>query len=258
MIVENEFPILEYSTERNAIINPGWRGEQEKGPFPRLCIMTFFKEVFDSFVEQYHGEIIGTYISEMRPFHAYKLNYKDMEICVIQAVVGSGSISMMTDWLYGEGVEVLLCCGGCGVLANIPAGDSIIPIRALRDEGASYKYLPPSRYIELDEEPVKVFEQVLTEYKIPYRKCTTWSTDGFYRETKEMVEHRIQQGCQTVEMECSAMAAIAKYRNKVFGQLLYSGDILVGNEEYDDRGWNTNLSAREKIFQVTLEALLRL
>lgn len=44
MIVENEFPILEYSTEQNAVINPGWRGEQEKGPFPRLCIMTFFKE----------------------------------------------------------------------------------------------------------------------------------------------------------------------------------------------------------------------
>ena len=72
-----------------------------------------------------------------------------------------------------------------------------------------------------------------------------------------MVEHRIKQGCQAVEMECSAMAAIAKYRNKVFGQLLYSGDILVGNEEYDDRSWNANFSASETIFQVTLEALQR-
>ena len=257
MIVQNEYPILEYSTEQNAVINPSGRGGQQKGPFPRLCLMTFFQEVLDAFVEQYHGEIIGTYISEMRKFHAYKLRYKETEICVVQAVVGSGAIAMMTDWLYGNGVEVLLCCGGCGVLADIPAGDVILPVRALRDEGASYKYLPPSRYIELNEEPVMVFEQVLTEYKIPYIKCTTWSTDGFYRETKEMVEHRIKQGCQAVEMECSAMAAIAQYRGKRFGQLLYSGDILVGNEEYDDRSWNTNLSARERIFRVTLEALLR-
>ena len=51
---------------------------------------------------------------------------------------------------------------------------------------------------------MKIFEQVLTKYKIPYLKCTTWSTDGYYRETKEMVEHRIKQGCQAVEMECSA------------------------------------------------------
>lgn len=42
MIVENEFPILEYSTEKNAVIDPVCRGGQEKGPFPRLCLMTFF------------------------------------------------------------------------------------------------------------------------------------------------------------------------------------------------------------------------
>jgi hypothetical protein len=37
MISENEFPILEYSTEYEAVINPGKKDEA----FPRLCIMTF-------------------------------------------------------------------------------------------------------------------------------------------------------------------------------------------------------------------------
>lgn len=253
MIVENEFPILEYSTERSAVINPT-EGEE---PFPRLCVMTFFREVLEAFLNKYPGEIIGTYISEMKEFHAYRLRYKETDICLIQAVVASGSIAMMTDWLYGRGVEVLLCCGGCGVLADIPAGDVIIPVRAMRDEGASYKYLPPGRYVEVHKKPVRIFKQVLEEYKIPYIECTTWTTDGYYRETKDMVEHRIRQGCRTVEMECATMAAIAQFRNKVFGQLLYSGDILVGAGEYDDRNWNENLSAREKIFQITLEAIIR-
>lgn len=253
MIIENEFPILEYSTATSAVINPAKGGK----PFPRLCIMTFFREVIESFLSEYPGEVIGIYESEMREFHAYRLRYKETDICLIQAVVASGSIAMMTDWLYGQGVEVLLCCGCCGVLADIPAGDIIIPVRALRDEGASYKYLPPSRYIELHREPVGIFRQVLEEYKIPYIECTTWSTDGFYRETRDMVEHRIGQGCQTVEMECATMAAVAQFRNKIFGQLLYSGDILVGAGEYDDRKWYENLSAREKIFRVTLESLIR-
>lgn len=253
MIVENEFPILEYSTERSAVINPT-EGEE---PFPRLCVMTSFREVLEAFLNKYPGEIIGTYISEMKEFHAYRLRYKETDICLIQAVVASGSIAMMTDWLYGRGVEVLLCCGGCGVLADIPAGDVIIPVRALRDEGASYKYLPPGRYVEVHKKPVRIFKQVLEEYKIPYIECTTWTTDGYYRETKDMVEHRIRQGCRTVEMECATMAAIAQFRNKVFGQLLYSGDILVGAGEYDDRNWNENLSAREKIFQITLETIIR-
>ena len=253
MIIENEFPILEYSTEYSAVINP----MESEEPFPRLCIMTFFNEVLESFLQKYPGEIIGTYISEMKEFHAYRLKYKETDICMIQAVVASGSIAMMTDWLYGKGVEVLLCCGCCGVLADIPAGDVIIPVRALRDEGASYKYLPPSRYIELHREPVEIFRQVLEEYKIPYIECTTWSTDGFYRETRDMVEHRIRQGCKSVEMECATMAAIAQFRKKIFGQLLYSGDILVGTDEYDYRDWNHNISARERLFQLTLESLIR-
>ena len=254
MIMEHEFPILEYSTQKDAVINPKNSGD----PFPRLCLVVFFQEVLDSFVREYGGEIIGNYVSEMRRFPAYRLTYRDTEICVVQAVVGSGSIAMMTDWLDGRGAEVVLCCGSCGVLAEIPAGDVIIPVRALRDEGASYKYLPPSRYVELDGRPVEVFRQVLKEKGIPYVECTTWSTDGFYRETKEMVEHRISQGCRAVEMECSTMAAVAKFRGRIFGQLLYSGDILVGNEEYDDRNWFGNLSARERIFWITLEALVRM
>ncbi|MCI9321071.1 MAG: nucleoside phosphorylase [Lachnospiraceae bacterium] len=253
MIIENEFPILEYSTESIGIIDP----KTSKEPFPRLCIMTFFRDVLESFLGKYQSEKIGTYVSEMREFNAYKLKYKETEICIIQAVVGSGSIAMMTDWLYGNGVEVLLCCGCCGVLVDIPAGDVIVPVRALRDDGASYKYLPPSKYIELDQRPVQVFKDVLEEYKIPYIECTTWSTDGFYRETKEMVEHRVGQGCQAVEMECSTMAAISQFRNKIFGQLLYSGDILVGTDEYDDRNWFKNVSARERIFRITLESLIR-
>ena len=183
MIMEHEFPILEYSTQKDAVINPKNSGD----PFPRLCLVVFFQDVLDSFVKEYGGEIIGNYVSEMRRFPAYRLTYKETEICVVQAVVGSGSIAMMTDWLYGRGAEVVLCCGSCGVLAEIPAGDVIIPVRALRDEGASYKYLPPSRYVELDKRPIEVFRQVLKEKGIPYVECTTWSTDGFYRETKDMV-----------------------------------------------------------------------
>ena len=125
-------------------------------------------------------------------------------------------------------VEVLLCCGCCGVLADIPAGDVIIPTRALRGEGASYQYLPPGRYVELHQQPIQIFKDVLEECKISYMECTTWSTDCFYRETKDMV-----------------------------AQLLYSGDILVGTQDYDDRNWFSNKSARERLFQITVKALIR-
>lgn len=45
MIIENEFPILEYSTECSAVINP----TKSEEPFPRLCVMAFFREVLEAF-----------------------------------------------------------------------------------------------------------------------------------------------------------------------------------------------------------------
>ncbi len=251
MVIKNDFPILEYSTEYEAVINPG----RKEGRFPRLCLVTFFKEVLASAIAQHDAIPIGSYDSEMRDFPVYKIVYRGTELCVVQAVVASGSIAMMTDWLYGKGVEVIVCCGGCGVLDDIPAGDVILPVRALRDEGASYKYLPPARFVELPAAPVRAFQTVLEKAGIPYVECATWSTDGFYRETREMVEHRKAEGCGVVEMECATMAAVAQFRGKLFGQVLYSGDILVGGGEYDDRGWYNNTSAREKLFHITIEAL---
>lgn len=258
MVVKNNFPILEYSTDKAAVINPD-RADRSPVPYPRLCLVTFFGEVLAGAVEEYGGTVIGTYVSEMRDFPLYRFEVDGTEVCAIQAVVASGSIAMMTDWLYGNGVEVIVCCGCCGVLDDIPIGDVIIPVRALRDEGASYKYLPPARFIDLPEKPIECFRRTLNRRRIPYIECATWSTDGFYRETREMADYRRQEGCRVVEMECATMAAIAEFRGKIFGQLLYSGDILTGDaDDYDDRDWKHNVTAREKLFALALEALCML
>jgi hypothetical protein len=73
-----------------------------------------------------------------------------------------------------------------------------------------------------------------------------------------MVNYRKEEGCSVVEMECATIAAISEFRNILFGQLLYSGDILIGNKVYDERNWYNNLSAREKLFYLTLESLYEL
>lgn len=251
MIVKNAYPILEYSSQQQAVINP----QKDMEAFPRRCMVTFFQEVLEGIVERHAVVRIGAYRSEMKQFPVYRILYENTEMCIVQAVVASGSIAMMTDWLYGQGVEAIVCCGGCGVLEPIPAGNVLLPVRALRDEGASYKYLPPSRFVDLELAPVQACKTVLERHQVPYLECTTWSTDGFYRETREMVAYRRAEGCLAVEMECATMAAIAQFRQKSFGQLLYSGDLLAGERPYDNRDWYNNLSAREKLVFLSLEAL---
>ena len=59
-------------------------------------------------------------------------------------------------------------------------------------------------------------------------------------------------------MECATLAVVAKFREVKFGQLLYSGDILTDYANYDERAWADKLGAREKLFFLSLETLIRL
>ncbi len=253
-VIKNTYPVLEYDSEKHGIIKPN---PNDGELLPDICVMTFFGDVLKKFIGKNKYGIPGKYVSEMGVFPAYVLKYKGIEICMIQAVVGSASIAMMTEYLIGCGVKNIIACGGCGVLSNIPAGDVIIPVTALRDEGASYHYLPPSRDIRLDTDIIGIIKNTLAEHSVSFRECKTWTTDAFFRETPDMVTYRKEEGCEVVEMECAAIASVARFRGIKFGQLLYSGDILADYNNYDERAWFDNRIAREKLFYLSLEAAVK-
>jgi len=158
-VVKFDYPILEYDTQETAVIEPNHR----KLPpvLPPVCVLTFFGEVLNDFLSRHETEILLHFESEMRLFPVYGFTFRGVPLCVVQAVVGSASIAAMADYLFAYGAKTLLACGGCGVLCDIPAGDVILPTSALRDEGASYHYLPPSREIELDGDIVLALKENL-------------------------------------------------------------------------------------------------
>ena len=127
----------------------------------------------------------------------------------------------------------------------------LIPTKALRDEGVSYHYVAPSRYIEVDGRALTAIEAVLKQASIPYQEVMTWSTDGFYRETPDKVAYRIEEGCSVVEMECASLAAVAQLREAVWGLLLFTADSLADLEHYDQRDWGSE--AFEKALELCLE-----
>ncbi len=132
-------------------------------------------------------------------------------------------------------------------------GSFYIPTTALRQEGTSYHYLPPSREIDLDPRAVKSICNVLEKAGLNYKTCKTWTTEGFYRETKEMVQYRKAEGYSVVEMECASLAACAKMRNVVFGQLLFTADSLADIEAHDIRNWGNDFFAAA--MKIAMEAV---
>ena len=194
---------------------------------------------------------LSKWLPATKTYPVYVLEHQGEEICLAQAPVGSAAAAQFMDWLIGYGVKKIISAGSCGVLVDIEENAFLIPTKALRDEGASYHYVAPSRYMEVNRQALTAIETVLKGKEIPYREVMTWSTDGFYRETPDKVAYRIEEGCSAVEMECASLAAVAQLRDAVWGLLLFTADSLADLENYDQRDWGSQ--AFDKALGLSIE-----
>ena len=249
MIQKHAIPILEFDDNPQAVIMPNHEGLDLQ--LPKKCIYAFLEEEIDRYAQEVEAECVGEFVSATKTYPVYVIDYKGEKVCLAQAPVGSAPAAQFMDWLIAYGVEQIISTGTCGVLTNLEENAFLVPVRALRDEGASYHYAAPSRYMEMQTEAISAIEQVLEQRGIPYEEVMTWSTDGFYRETAEKVAYRKEEGCAVVEMECAALAAVAQLRGVVWGQLLFTADSLADLENYDSRDWGSE--AFDKALELCLE-----
>ena len=251
MIIENEIPILEYDTSSKEIISPDHDCEDLK--LPEKCLFTFLGDVVHEYAQKNGAEVAEEMINVSHTTKFYVIHEENEDICLVQSQIGAPAATQVMDVLVSCGCKKVIAVGSCGVLADIPENAFLVPTKALRAEGTSYHYLPASRYIELDEEPISVIESSFDKQGLPFVTCTTWTTDAFFRETKDMAQHRLEEGCSVVEMECAALAACCRKRGAKFGQFLFTADSLANVHEYDERDFGT--SAHEKALLLGLDIL---
>jgi uridine phosphorylase len=157
-----------------------------------------------------------------------------------------------------RGCKKFVACGGCGVLdKNIAVGHLLLPVSAIRDEGTSYHYLPPSREVKMNPEALSTIERVLQRHGIDYLRTKTWTTDAIYRETENKAQAYLEEGCLAVEMEAAAFYAVAQFRDVKFGQILYGGDAVIPNA-WDGRVWTSRKAIRRDLFWLAAEAVLEI
>ena len=253
-IIKNEIPILEFDTDKTAVLNPTHENLDLR--LPRKCVFSFLGRYIDEYASKTETRKVSEFVSATKHYPIYITKYKAEEIVLCQAPVGAAPAAQILDWLIGYGVREIISAGTCGCLESFPEGTFLIPHKALRDEGTSYHYAPPTRFMEIGEKARQAIKETLTEHGMKYREVITWSTDGFYRETKEKVAYRKSEGCSVVEMECSALAAVAAFRSAAWGMILYTADSLADVDQYDERNWGGN--AYEYALTLCLDAVLKL
>lgn len=233
-VTKHEIPILEYDTNPVAVLG---HNRSPEIVLPKRAVYAFLGDTIDAYAQQVGTEILDVFHTIGRDTNIYRIRHKGQELCLCRAPLGGSAAVQLMDWLIGHGVQSVITAGSCGVLAPLPENAFLVPKLALRDEGTSYHYLPPSRYVETAKQVRDCIARVLSAHGLAYKECITWTTDGFFRETEELIAYRREEGCLTVEMECASLAACAQFRGVHFGQLLYTADSLADAQNYDERSW---------------------
>lgn len=253
-IMKNDIPILEYDNDPGAVIMPDHEKIDMK--LPQKAVFAFLGDAADRYAKDHNAAIAGHFVSATKMYPVYVIDINGQQICLIQAPVGAPAAAQILDWLIAYGVKQIISGGSCGVLVDMEEDTFLVPHKALRDEGTSYHYLPPSRFIETSQEARAAIEKTLHSHNLNYTEVVTWSTDGFFRETKAKVDYRKEEGCSVVEMECSALAACAKLRGAIWGELLFTADTLADAEKYDERNWGRD--SVEYALELCIEAVLNI
>ncbi len=247
MIKKEKFPILEFDNCNEAIINPYLL--QEKYGILKInkLIITFFKETIKMFLDE--GKI-KEYLTLSGENDLVLYKFVDDDVLLMKGIIGCPACAGFLDELTGIGISRVMFCGGGGVLdKNIKVGELLVVKGSIRDEGFSYHYVEPSRIINAQEDVRKVICSYLKEKHIPYIEGLTWTTDAFYRETKDKVCLRKEEGAKIVEMEQSGCIAVAQFRNIKYGAIIYAGDD-VSQEVWDKRNWRDRKSIRYSLIEI--------
>lgn len=134
---------------------------------------------------------------------------------IVGCAVGAAFAVLVAEELFASGCRLLLSMTSAGQILPVQAPPYFIIIdRALRDEGTSYHYLPPTDYSVADARLVEVAKTTLTTAEVTAQVGATWTTDAPFRETADAIATAHQEGILAVEMEAAALYAFATARQK--------------------------------------------
>lgn len=251
--------LTKFDPTKSAVINPGDVCQPIPG-FPKVAVSCFSRITFNRLVEELHGEVIAHTSDANTDYLVYKAAYNGEQFALFMSSVGAPTCAAVLEDIFIMGAEKVVLFGTCGVLdKSIGDCSVIIPTSALRDEGTSFHYAPPSDEIAVNPHYRQQFIDLLDSQHCSYTLGKVWTTDGIYRETREKIQRRKESGCICVDMECSAVAALAQFRNKTVFQFFYAADNL-DSEVWDPRSLSNhaNLLLKDRVALLAMEMASRM
>jgi uridine phosphorylase len=175
---------------------------------PRMCIL------------DPDGDIVRRLrrTGDARPFEGWPCYHSELDeiilagqtVGVVGCAVGAPFAVLIAEQLFASGCRFLVSLTSAGQISAAGRPPYFVIIdRALRDEGTSYHYAPPSDYAEADATLIEMAAAALRDKNIPGVVGSSWTTDAPFRETAEAIASARSRGLLAVEMEAAALYAFA-------------------------------------------------
>lgn len=212
------YPNLEHKHSEEALFHPEdfLKHAEIRGKFPSNYIITYQRKTLAYFIR--------TYKPRKLKLNSQITLYIHKGIGFIKMTgIGSPHAVTVMEELIALGGKHFINIGTCGGLQTL---GTYLCTEAIRDEGTSYHYLPHGQRVYPDPSLTQRLRASLEKESISFKEGATWTIDAPYRETKKEVAHYRSQGVVSVEMEASALFALAHYRKVSIAAAFVVSDVL--------------------------------
>lgn len=229
------------------------RGKYPKFKTPKGIIFCYQRSLIEFILKNHKTTKVKGFDGEM-----YLLDETNGKVAVIDKFgIGAPVVATLLEELIAFGVKKFISIGTAGTLQkNIAIGDLMVCEKAIRDEGTSHHYLKPSKYAYASKDMTNKIKNSLDKFKQKYFVGTSWTIDAPYRETVAEVTQYQKEEVATVEMEASALFAVAQYRNVQLGAIFTISDSLAELEWQPKFHSKKTKKGLEVLYKVAVDVLL--
>src|SRR3954449_12721713 len=159
----------------------------EEAPVPAICVLDPDGDI----VRQLRATGRASRDPAWGCYHndLYRFEHGGREYGIIGCAVGASYAVLVAEQMFASGCRLLVSITSSGQITALrPPPYFILIEKALRDEGTSYHYLPPSEYSQADTGLVDLVSAGLSGVGEPVERGATWTTDAPFRETAAAIE----------------------------------------------------------------------
>jgi uridine phosphorylase len=170
-----------------------------------------------------------------------------LPVGVVGLAVGAPFAVLVAEQLSASGAALILSITSAGQIRPLRDPPYFILItKALRDEGTSHHYLPPSEWSHLAPDLEEVLHPALRDLSEPILEGASWTTDAPYRETQQAVDAAEAAHIDCVEMEAAALYAYGAARRRAVVCFAHiTNSMAVNGNDFEKGAANGALGALE-------------